>query len=41
MIGPSGVFLCSGRITIADYVGAGMLTVAELIQCTYRDSRHS
>jgi glutathione S-transferase len=37
MIGPNRKFLCGEKITIADYAGAELVTVGELVQCTYRD----
>ncbi|KAF0190577.1 MAG: glutathione S-transferase [Gammaproteobacteria bacterium] len=37
MIGPGRTFLCGDKITLADYVGAEMVTLGELVQCTYQD----
>ena len=36
LIGPSRKFLCGERITLADYVGAEMVTLGELVHCEYR-----
>lgn len=30
-------FLCGDQITLADYVGAEMVTLGELVHCTYQD----
>ena len=37
MIGPEKKFLCGDRVTIADYVGAELVTVGELIHCEFQD----
>ncbi|MHB8535194.1 MAG: glutathione S-transferase family protein [Sulfuricaulis sp.] len=37
MIGPKRKFLCSDKITLADYVGIEMVTLGELVKCTYKD----
>ncbi len=36
-LGKGHDFLCGGRITLADYVGIEMVTVGELVHCTYKD----
>lgn len=35
LIGPRNAYLCGNEITIADYFGAPMLTVGELIRCDF------
>jgi glutathione S-transferase len=35
LIGPSRKYLCGNGITLADYVGAEMVTLGELVQCKY------
>ena len=37
MIGPKRKFLCGDKITLADYVGIEMVTLGELVKCTYKD----
>jgi glutathione S-transferase len=37
LIGPSRKFLCGDKVTLADYVGAEMVTVGELVHCEYLD----
>ncbi len=37
LIGPQRNFLCGDGLTLADYVGAEMVTLGELIRCTYQD----
>jgi glutathione S-transferase len=37
MIGPRRAFLCGDQVTLADYVGAEMVTLGELVHCTYQD----
>ena len=37
LIGPSRKFLCGDKPTIADYVGAELVTLGELVHCTYKD----
>jgi glutathione S-transferase len=34
-IGPDKQYLCGDQITIADYFGAGLVTLGELIRCDY------
>jgi glutathione S-transferase len=34
-IGPSKSFLCGDRITIADYLGSGLVTLGEVIRCDF------
>src|SRR5262245_27926745 len=34
-IGPNKPYLCGDQITIADYFGAGLVTLGELIRCDY------
>jgi glutathione S-transferase len=34
-IGPSKQYLCGDQITIADYFGAGLVTLGELIRCDF------
>jgi glutathione S-transferase len=34
-IGPSNQYLCGNQITIADYFGAGLVTLGELIRCDF------
>jgi len=34
-IGPKNAYLCGNEITIADYFGAGLVTIGELIGCDY------
>jgi glutathione S-transferase len=35
LIGPKNGYLCGSEITIADYFGASILTLGELIRCNY------
>ena len=35
LIGPKNTYLCGSEITIADYFGASILTLGELIRCNY------
>ena len=37
MIGPSRKFLCGDQVTLADYVGAEMVTLGEWVHCEYQD----
>lgn len=37
LIGPDRAFLCGDRVTLADYVGAEMITLGELVHCRYED----
>lgn len=37
LIGPDRAFLCGDKVTLADYVGAEMVTLGELVHCTYDD----
>jgi len=37
MIGPNRQFLCGDKVTLADYVGIEMVTLGELVHCTYQD----
>ena len=37
LIGPGRKFLCGDKITLADYVGAEMVVLGELVHCTYQD----
>nr|WP_294866223.1 glutathione S-transferase family protein [uncultured Pseudogulbenkiania sp.] len=37
LIGPDRRFLCGDTITLADYVGAEMVAVGELVRCEYLD----
>jgi len=37
LIGPDHPFLCGDRVTLADYVGAEMVTLMELVHCTFQD----
>jgi len=37
LIGPDRAFLCGDKITLADYVGAEMVTLGELVHCRYED----
>ena len=37
LIGSSRKFLCGDKITLADYVGAEMVALGELVQCKYQD----
>lgn len=34
-IGPDKAYLCGNEITIADYLGAGLVTVGEVIRCDF------
>ena len=34
-IGPDKAYLCGDRITIADYLGVGLLTLGEVIRCDF------
>jgi glutathione S-transferase len=36
-IGPKKPYLCGDRITIADYLGSGLVTLGEVIGCDFRD----
>ncbi|HEY8586726.1 MAG TPA: glutathione S-transferase family protein [Rhodanobacter sp.] len=36
-LGNQQSFLCGDRITLADYVGVEMVTLGELVHCTYQD----
>ena len=35
LLGPKKQYLCGDSITLADYMGAEMLTVGELVRCSY------
>jgi glutathione S-transferase len=37
LIGPSNAFLCGNKITLADYVGAEMIALGEVIGCRYAE----
>lgn len=37
LIGPDRKFLCGGKVTLADYVGAEMVTLGEVVHCRYQD----
>lgn len=37
LIGPERRFLCGDTVTLADYVGAELVTLGELVHCTYED----
>jgi glutathione S-transferase len=37
IIGPKRKYLCGDKVTIADYVGAEMVTLGELVHCKYED----
>lgn len=37
LLGPQRSVLCGERVTLADYVGAEMVAVGELVGCTYQD----
>jgi glutathione S-transferase len=37
LIGPDRKFLCGDAITLADYVGAEMITLGEVVRCKYAD----
>ena len=37
LIGSRSTYLCGSEITIADYFGASILTLGELIRCSYSD----
>lgn len=37
IIGPDRKFLCGDKVSIADYVGAEMVTLGELVHCKYED----
>jgi glutathione S-transferase len=37
LIGPNRKFLCGDKVTLADYVGAEMVTLGELVHCKYQD----
>lgn len=37
LIGAKRKFLCGDKITLADYVGAEMVTLGELVHCAYKD----
>lgn len=37
LLGPDRKFLCGDDVTIADYVGAEMVSLGELIHCKYED----
>ena len=34
-IGPNNNYLCGNQITIADYFGAGLVTLGEVIGCRF------
>jgi glutathione S-transferase len=36
-LGKDHDFLCGDRITLADYVGIEMVTLGELVHCTYQN----
>lgn len=36
LIGPKKAFLCGDQITLADYMGAEMIALGEVIRCTYK-----
>ncbi len=40
LIGPKKPYLCGERITIADYLGAEMVSLGELIRCDFSDYRN-
>jgi len=40
LIGSSRKFMCGEKITLADYVGAEMVALGELVHCTYQDYPH-
>jgi glutathione S-transferase len=35
LIGPTKAYLCGDQITLADYLGAEMIAVGELVRCSY------
>jgi len=37
LLGPDAAYLCGDKITLADYVGAEMIALGELVHCTYQD----
>lgn len=37
IIGPDSKFLCGDKVTLADYVGVELVTLGELVHCTYKD----
>jgi len=37
IIGADRKFVCGDKITLADYVGAEMVTVGEIVRCTYEE----
>ncbi len=37
LLGPKNDYLCGGEITIADYFGASILTLGEVIKCDYSE----
>ncbi len=37
IIGPSRKFLCGDSVTLADYVGIEMVTLGEVVHCTFQD----
>lgn len=37
LLGPDKKFLCGDEVTLADYVGAELVTLGELVHCTYQD----
>ncbi len=37
MLGPTRKFICGDRITLADYVGAELVTLGEVVGCSYAD----
>lgn len=37
MIGPDRTFLCGDQVTLADYVGAEMVTLGEVVHCKFQD----
>ena len=37
LIGPNRKFLCGDKVTLADYVGAEMVSLGEVVHCQYQD----
>lgn len=37
LLGPGKKFLCGDKLSLADYVGAELVTLGELVHCTYQD----
>jgi glutathione S-transferase len=35
LIGPDQAYVCGASLTLADYVGAEMITLGELVRCRY------